>query len=169
MANIVTPTSVQLKAAKTQAFTVSVSWSIDPAGVGTIEGTGLYKVPEIIGQKQEVNAVAKDTDGKEIGRATITLLPPVAALHASTYTETHTISRSNPHPDSHTFSNSNAYADANSHADTTAVAAPVPPSAGTTAMIQPASATLGQGRRSNSGFPSPGRWSLPPHRARLMR
>jgi len=102
MPNIVTPASVQLKAAKTQAFTVSVSWSIDAAGVGTIDNTGLYKAPEIIEKEQDVHAVAKAMDGKEIGRATITLLPRGEE--------------------------------------------PVPLSAGAPAMIQPSSATLGQGQ-----------------------
>jgi hypothetical protein len=76
MAKIVTPASVQLKTAETQTFKVPVSWSIDPGGVGTIDDTGLYKAPPSVTTRQDVHAVAKNTDGKEIGRATITLLPP---------------------------------------------------------------------------------------------
>jgi hypothetical protein len=74
MANILTPPSVQLKAGKTQKFEASLTWSIEPAGVGDIDGNGSYTAPSAIENKRDVYAVAKDADGKEIGRAVITLL-----------------------------------------------------------------------------------------------
>ena len=74
MANILTPLSVQLKAGKTQKFEASLTWSIEPAGVGDIDGNGSYTAPSAIENKQDVYAVAKDADSIEIGRAVITLL-----------------------------------------------------------------------------------------------
>ena len=74
MAETITPASVQLKAGKTQKFEASLTWSIEPAGVGDIDGNGSYTAPSAIENKQDVYAVAKDADSIEIGRAVITLL-----------------------------------------------------------------------------------------------
>ena len=74
MANILIPPSVQLKTEKAQKFEVSLTWSIDPAGVGEIDANGIYTAPKVIENKQDVYAVAKNAEGIEIGRAVITLL-----------------------------------------------------------------------------------------------
>jgi len=75
MANTLIPPSIQLKAENKQKFQVSVTWSIEPAGDGGIDSVGNYTAPDSIENKREVKAVAKGADGKEIGSATITLLP----------------------------------------------------------------------------------------------
>ena len=66
------------------------------------------------------------------------------AYYGATYTESHTISRSNPHPDSRP-STPTPTPTPTSTPTPPPTATPVPPSAGATAMIQPASATLRAG------------------------
>jgi hypothetical protein len=60
MANTLTPPSARLKASASQKFSVSLLWSIDPAGMGDIDANGSYTAPALIEAKREVQAVAKD-------------------------------------------------------------------------------------------------------------
>jgi len=76
--------SVSLYQGQTQQFTASfpgncsgpVSWSISPAGSGTIDQTGLYTAPASITTQQTVTVTA--TSGSTFASATVTLIPAVA-------------------------------------------------------------------------------------------
>jgi RHS repeat-associated protein len=82
----VAPPAVTLYAGQTQQFaaTVSnsgnpgVSWSITPAGSGTIDGSGLYTAPSSISAQQTVTVTAtSQADSSKTASATVTLSLPV--------------------------------------------------------------------------------------------
>ena len=76
--------SVSLFQGQTQQFTASVpescsgavSWSISPAGDGTIDQTGLYTAPASVAIQQTVIVTA--TSGSTSASVTVTLIPPIA-------------------------------------------------------------------------------------------
>jgi hypothetical protein len=78
------PNSASLYQGQAQQFSASfvgkcpgqVSWSISPAGAGTIDQTGLYSAPATIVTQQTVTVTA--TSGSTSASATFTLIPPVA-------------------------------------------------------------------------------------------
>jgi RHS repeat-associated protein len=78
----VTPSSATLYGGQTQQFTASVSntsnttvvWTIVPAGVGTIDSTGLYTAPAMISAQQTVTVMATSlADSTKSASATLTL------------------------------------------------------------------------------------------------
>jgi RHS repeat-associated protein len=83
------PSTVTLYALQTQHFAVSgpgacnsavaVTWSISPAGTGTIDATGLYTAPSSIIAQQTVTATAtSQADNSTVGSSTVHLMPPVS-------------------------------------------------------------------------------------------
>jgi hypothetical protein len=84
MADTVTPASVTVNEGKAQGFALAVSWEVEPPGVGSIDSTsGLYQAPSVIAAEQEVHVVAQDANGREIGRAVVTLVPADATPQAN--------------------------------------------------------------------------------------
>jgi hypothetical protein len=84
----VTPQNVNLTSGETKQFTATVggtanqnvSWSISPAGVGSISGTGLYTPPAQIATAQTVTVTATSAqDGVTASTSTINLSTPIAA------------------------------------------------------------------------------------------
>jgi Bacterial Ig-like domain (group 2) len=82
----VTPTSATLGRGQTRRFaakvrnaaTDSVTWSIDPAGVGRIDEAGRYTAPAAFDSQQTVTITAtSDLDGTKTASAKVTLLPSV--------------------------------------------------------------------------------------------
>jgi hypothetical protein len=87
----VLPSTATLSASQTQQFTASVgntsntavTWSISPAGIGSVSGAGLYTAPAAIATQQIVTVTATsvaDTSKKAAGAVTLTpnAPPPVA-------------------------------------------------------------------------------------------
>lgn len=83
----VTPPTVSLFDSQTQQFTATignssnpaVTWSISPAGVGSISAGGLYTAPSSIAVTQTVSVIATSVaDNSKSGSATVTLSSPVA-------------------------------------------------------------------------------------------
>jgi RHS repeat-associated protein len=80
----ISPTSATLYGSQTQQFTAtllngcgsSVTWSINPAGMGTISASGLYTAPATIATPETVTVTA--TSQAASASATVNLLPPVA-------------------------------------------------------------------------------------------
>jgi len=71
--------AAQLTAAVTNAANKAVTWSISPAGVGSISASGLYTSPTAIPAAQTVTATATSVaDSTASSSATITLTPSVA-------------------------------------------------------------------------------------------
>jgi RHS repeat-associated protein len=75
------PATVSLTASQTQQFTATLSnntavtWSINPAGVGTISPTGQYVAPSCISTQQTVTVTATGVnDPTQSGSAVVTLL-----------------------------------------------------------------------------------------------
>ena len=84
----VTPASVTLSENQTQLFTATVSntsnpavtWSISPAGLGSIDQTGAYSAPPSIATQQTVTVTAtSQTDPTKSASAMITLAPNTCA------------------------------------------------------------------------------------------
>ena len=80
----VAPTSATLSATQTQQFTAtvtnsnntSVTWSLSPAGIGTISTAGLYTAPPTVASQQSVTVIAaSQADTTKTASATVTLLP----------------------------------------------------------------------------------------------
>src|SRR6202023_984049 len=78
----VTPASPALYSSQTQQFsavvanapTQSVTWSVSPAGLGSINSSGLYTVPATINAQQTVTVIAASVaDPTKTGSATVTL------------------------------------------------------------------------------------------------
>ena len=84
MANSLIPPLIQLKAEDKQKFQVSVNWSIEAPGEGSIDSDGTYTAPDSIETKKEFKALAKDAAGKVIGSALIILLPEMDTVPAQT-------------------------------------------------------------------------------------
>jgi RHS repeat-associated protein len=83
----VTPASATLYAGQTQQFTASVTnanssavtWTISPAGVGSITASGLYTAPSTISSVQSVIVTAtSQVNSSAAASATISLMPPIA-------------------------------------------------------------------------------------------
>jgi hypothetical protein len=81
----VSPATATLGQSQTQAFTATVandlngavSWSITPAGLGSVNGTGLYTAPGTITSAQTVTLMATSVDNATASAsATVTLSPP---------------------------------------------------------------------------------------------
>jgi len=82
----VAPATLTLYPSRTQQFTAtvgnavdgSVSWSISPQGVGTVNSSGLYTAPATIASRRVISVVATSrVDPTKSGAASITLSPPV--------------------------------------------------------------------------------------------
>ena len=82
----VSPSSATLTAGQTQQFAATVTnttnaavtWSLNPAGVGSIDSTGLYTAPSSITASQKVTVTATSSaDPAKTGSAAITLSVPV--------------------------------------------------------------------------------------------
>ncbi len=78
----VSPSTVTLNASQTQLFTATVAnstntavtWSLSPAGLGTIDSTGLYTAPSTVTSSQKVTVTATSVaDPTKTGTATVTL------------------------------------------------------------------------------------------------
>ena len=89
-----TPTAVTLYAGQTQQFSASVlntgntavTWTISPAGTGTINASGLYTAPASISTPQTVTITAtSQADTTESASATITLSPTQCGSSAYSY------------------------------------------------------------------------------------
>lgn len=83
----VSPMSATLYGGQTQQFAATVvntnntavTWSISPAGVGTISAGGLYTAPATISTQQTVTATATSVaDPTKAASAAVILMPPVA-------------------------------------------------------------------------------------------
>ncbi len=82
------PTTANLYAGQSQQLTgevvgdcsnPSVTWSVSPAGVGTVTATGLYTAPGTIPTYQTVTVTAADqNNGSVTASATLTLMPAVS-------------------------------------------------------------------------------------------
>jgi hypothetical protein len=82
----ISPTSVGLYGGQTQQFTATVTntyftnvtWSISPAGLGSIDQSGNYTAPSLIGTQQTVTVTAtSQADTTKSASATVTLFPPM--------------------------------------------------------------------------------------------
>ena len=89
----VAPASVALYGGQSQQFSATVSntyftdvtWSISPAGTGTIDSTGNYTAPPIIGTEQTVTVTAtSNADTTKSASAVVTLFPPMTISIAPT-------------------------------------------------------------------------------------
>jgi len=87
-----TPSSVTLLEGQFQQFTPTVSntpntavnWSINPTGIGSVSGSGLYIAPATVTTEQTINLTATSAvDSSRSASATITLLPPPPVLSVS--------------------------------------------------------------------------------------
>jgi len=85
----VTPVTASLFDSQTQQFTATignsnnpaVTWSISPAGAGSISAAGLYTAPGSIATTQTVSVIATSVaDNTKTGTATVTLNSPVAPV-----------------------------------------------------------------------------------------
>jgi len=88
----VTPGSMALSSGQTQQFTSSVSnsgntavtWTIDPAGVGSFSAPGLYTAPASVTAQQTVIITAtSQADPTQSSSVVITLLPPLMPVTVS--------------------------------------------------------------------------------------
>ena len=69
----------QFTASVLNSCTSSVTWSISPAGTGTLTTSGLYTAPVNITTQQTVTVTAtSQTDSTKSASAAVTLMPPVA-------------------------------------------------------------------------------------------
>jgi RHS repeat-associated protein len=96
----VTPTSATLNSGQTQQFTATVTntsntavtWTIVPAGVGTIDSTGLYTAPVTISAQQTVTITAtSQADTTQSASAAVTLTPTQCASNGYNYERAITI------------------------------------------------------------------------------
>lgn len=70
--------SQQFSAAVGNAFNTTVTWSVSPAGAGSVDGTGLYTAPAAITTQQSVTVTATSVvDPTKSASALITLMPPI--------------------------------------------------------------------------------------------
>ena len=68
----------QFSATVTNTYFTNVTWSISPGGVGSIDQTGNYTAPAMIGTEQTVTVTAtSQADTTKSASATITLFPPM--------------------------------------------------------------------------------------------
>jgi len=89
----ISPNSGALYAGQTQQFTAnvinainpSVTWSVTPSGIGSINSTGLYTAPASIATQQTVTVTATSVaDNTKSASATVTLYPPIVVSIAPT-------------------------------------------------------------------------------------
>jgi hypothetical protein len=82
----VLPSTATLLSGQTQQFTAlvnnssntAVTWSISPAGTGSINSSGLYTAPSSVTAAQTVTVTAtSQADDTKLGTATVKLTPPV--------------------------------------------------------------------------------------------
>ncbi|HEY6254108.1 MAG TPA: DUF2341 domain-containing protein, partial [Candidatus Angelobacter sp.] len=92
---VVLPGTVSLNQGQTQQFSAatvsgsSVSWSITPAGAGSITSTGLYTAPAAIAAPAAVTVTATNTtDSTKSGSATVNLMTPFSFNRAITIDHT---------------------------------------------------------------------------------
>jgi len=80
----VAPSTATLYAGQTQQFTgtvtnatnTQVNWSVNPAGVGSVNTSGLYTAPASVSSQQNVSVVAtSQADANRSASATVTLVP----------------------------------------------------------------------------------------------
>lgn len=72
--------SEQFTAAVTGNSNTAVTWSISPAGVGSIDSSGLYTAPSSVAVQQSVTITAtSQVDSTKSASATLTLYPPCTA------------------------------------------------------------------------------------------
>ena len=91
----VTPAAATLEASGTQQFTVSVvntaykdvTWSVTPAGTGTIDTTGVYSAPTSVAPDQTATVTATSVaDHTKSASAQVTLLPTPVAISPTALT-----------------------------------------------------------------------------------
>jgi RHS repeat-associated protein len=91
----VNPSAATLYGGQTQQFTASVintpdtavTWSISPAGAGSIDANGFYTAPATISTQQTVMVIATShADPTQSGSAAITLAPTACMANGYTYT-----------------------------------------------------------------------------------
>ena len=79
--------SQQFSATVSNTYFTDVAWSISPAGTGTIDSTGNYTAPPIIGTEQTVTVTARsDADTTKSASAVVTLFPPMTISMTPTTT-----------------------------------------------------------------------------------
>ncbi len=87
IAVMVTPATATLYGSQTRQFTAAVvntnntavTWSLSPAGAGSVNASGLYSAPASISTQQMVIVTAtSQADATKSAAATVTLMPPVA-------------------------------------------------------------------------------------------
>ncbi|MBC7815779.1 MAG: hypothetical protein IAG10_02645 [Planctomycetaceae bacterium] len=85
---MITPSTARLYASGTTVFTANpaaVNWEIAPVGTGAFDvATLTYTAPGQIAEWKEIALIAKDAANAEVGRATITLLPPPLKVNPAT-------------------------------------------------------------------------------------
>lgn len=70
--------SIRFVAAAINPPSVAVQWSLDPPGLGSIDSSGQYTAPDVIGSTQTVTVIAQTMTNPPItARATVTLTPAV--------------------------------------------------------------------------------------------
>jgi len=92
----VTPASVTLRQGQTQQFTTALSgatWSVSPAGAGSISSTGFYTAPANIPTGQTVTVTATATGAS--ASATVILAPTVAGSGSATFIQLDTTTQGN--------------------------------------------------------------------------
>ena len=88
----VSPLTTTLGGSQTRQFTATVvgtcnsavTWSLSPAGIGTITTAGLYTAPATVATQQNVSVIATSVaDATKSGSATVTLALPVTVTPAT--------------------------------------------------------------------------------------
>src|SRR5438034_166299 len=83
MAGTVIPVAATVAQGNTGRFVLPVIWSIEPPDGGSIDSAGLYQAPVAVAANLDVAVIAKDANGREIGRARVSLVagaaPPAPA------------------------------------------------------------------------------------------
>lgn len=82
---VINPASLALYTSQTAQFTatpvnscVSVNWTVNPSGIGSLSSTGLYTAPSNVTVPQSLTVTAATTSGPtQSGSATISLEPPI--------------------------------------------------------------------------------------------
>ncbi len=91
----VTPGSAALYGGQTKQFAAAVgntnntavTWTVNPAGAGSISAAGLYTAPASVSTQQTVSVIAaSQADPSKTGASTITLTPPVTVTVVSSET-----------------------------------------------------------------------------------
>lgn len=84
-ANLYATQSAQFSATVTGTSNTSVTWSISPAGVGSVSAAGLYTAPSTISTQQTVTVTGtSQADPTKSASAIVTLLPPIAVTISPT-------------------------------------------------------------------------------------